>query len=166
MYFLADGELAAQYNKAHVSIESMRNELLPSILITNFFSVLIIAVAAAFVALRSSHKIAGPLFKVEKVINEISGGNLNMDVRFREADQLKSIGEALDNMVNNLSGKISEVKSAFNELALVSETIKTYKQENGDTNGAVSEIFESVLSSNVKLENRLKEFETKSGSSE
>ena len=158
LFFLADSELETQYNEAHTSIISMRDTLLGKILVTNFVSVLIIAVATAYVTLRSSHKIAGPLYKVEKVINDITNGNLTMEVCLREADQLKSLGNALDTMVRSLSGKLHAIRSVSDDISRLDDTIQDLYSQRGLSDEKITEIFDSIRINRARLTETLDKF--------
>lgn len=162
IYYLTDGELEASYFEAHATIESMRANLLPMIIVINFLSVLIISVASVFTTLYSSHKIAGPLFKMEKVINEISAGNLDMAVRLRQDDQVKTLGNALDNMTDKLSDKLKSIKSISNDMSKVEEELLDIKHNKTFTEKEINEILELVKSDKERLNTELDAFILKS----
>ncbi len=83
LYFFAGSRLEASYYEAHSSIKSMWDLLGPIVLATNLISLVVISIATVYVILFISHKIAGPLYKLEKNINEITDGNLNLRIQFR-----------------------------------------------------------------------------------
>jgi methyl-accepting chemotaxis protein len=60
-----------------------------------FFIVLIPSVMA-------SHRIAGPLFKLDRIIKEIARGNYSQKVSFRKGDAFKNIESSFNEMLSSL----------------------------------------------------------------
>jgi len=54
-------------------------------------------------ALLSSHKIAGPIYRIEKDLDEIAKGNLALRIRLRKGDELKPLADKINTIVENLS---------------------------------------------------------------
>ncbi|MBU1006734.1 MAG: methyl-accepting chemotaxis protein [Candidatus Omnitrophica bacterium] len=55
-----------------------------------------------FLALFFSHKIAGPVYKIEKSMAEIARGNLVLRVKLRRGDELKDFAEEINRMTEAL----------------------------------------------------------------
>lgn len=53
-----------------------------------------------------SHKIAGPVYRIEKAIYEIANGNLALKIKLRRGDELRDIAALLNDMTENLSNSI------------------------------------------------------------
>ena len=106
LYFMASRDLVSSYLSAHQAIRSTRDILLPSILVSGAVSVVLIAAATAYVTLYVSHKIAGPLYKVEQILRRIGEGDLTVECHFRRHDELASLGEAVNDMTASLREKI------------------------------------------------------------
>jgi len=51
-----------------------------------------------------SHRIAGPVYRIEKTLGDISKGNLGLKIRLREGDELVDLAY----MINNLVEKFNE----------------------------------------------------------
>jgi methyl-accepting chemotaxis protein len=53
-----------------------------------------------------THRIAGPIFSIKRVMNQISeNGDLNARVRLRKADEFKSLAEAFNGMMEKIIEK-------------------------------------------------------------
>lgn len=72
--------------------------LLPAII----FSQLIAIVLVGYLCNRISNKIAGPVYRMEKALSEMSDGNLSNQVKLRKADEF---AELADNL-NSFRGKL------------------------------------------------------------
>lgn len=102
VYWLTGGELKAQSQTAHLSVISTLEHLGISILIANVVAMLIAGCLAVFVALYASHKIAGPLYRFEKLCEHIGDGQLDTITSLREHDQLQALGKSFASMVAKL----------------------------------------------------------------
>ena len=50
-----------------------------------------------------SHKVAGPIFRIKKSLEDVAGGNLNVRIHLRPGDQLTDVADAFNHMMNALS---------------------------------------------------------------
>ncbi len=71
-----------------------------------------------------SHKIAGPLYRIEKSIYDISKGNLSLRVRLREGDDLRGLADIINNMTENLNNSMALSKKSIAEIQKDADAIK------------------------------------------
>jgi methyl-accepting chemotaxis protein len=57
-------------------------------------------------ALLFSHRIAGPLYRLEKILDEIARGNLALQIKLRRGDELQDLAEIINVMTGNLKKTI------------------------------------------------------------
>ena len=50
-----------------------------------------------------SHRIAGPVYRISKTLQEISKGNLGLKIRLREGDELIDLADAINNLTEKLN---------------------------------------------------------------
>lgn len=67
-----------------------------------FFILLPIAVISATLA---SHKIAGPLVRIKRSLNQMIGGDYNLKVKLRKGDHLQDVADLLNKLAGNLKNK-------------------------------------------------------------
>ncbi|HEC68759.1 MAG TPA: HAMP domain-containing protein [Candidatus Omnitrophica bacterium] len=77
------------------------------VLIVSVFSSLIVIIVTLF----TSHKIAGPLYRLKKEIEAFSQGDFNRDFKIRSSDQLKELSQSLQNMRNLLVERNLRIKT-------------------------------------------------------
>lgn len=109
--------LTSSFEGSKLVIEKTSLAILPSVILTNVITTLVVGVIAIVVTLLVSHKIAGPMFRFEKDLAEISGGNLQKHIHIRNGDQFGSVARNLNDMVLNLNEKVREVQSELDRLA-------------------------------------------------
>ncbi|MCX8093605.1 MAG: HAMP domain-containing protein [Candidatus Goldbacteria bacterium] len=81
--------------------------------------VAILLVIFSMISILLSHKIAGPIYRVRKIAEELKKGNLNIQVRFRKDDELHNLADALNNMIFGIKNLIAMDKKIIDNLVLV-----------------------------------------------
>ncbi|GAG38055.1 unnamed protein product, partial [marine sediment metagenome] len=86
-------------------------------------AILLVSLAAARVTLYMLHRVAGPLTRLERVVSEISAGNLNVSTSLRENDELREFPMALAEMVTSLATTVEGLRRAHSGLRSAVETL-------------------------------------------
>lgn len=115
--YTTQGTLTSSFEGAKLVIEKTSFAIMPSVIITNIITTTIVGVIALVVTLLVSHKIAGPMFRFEKDLEDIAAGNLRKKIHIRNGDQFASVAGNLNGMVNDLHTKISEVQEELHLLS-------------------------------------------------
>jgi len=161
LYLFAGNRLEMSYYEAHSSIKSMWDILGPTVLATNLLSLVVISIATVYVIMFLSHKISGPLYKLEKNINEISDGNLNLHAHFRDGDQIQTVGIALGNMLTKLSAKIKVINETSSSLTTVENKLLALKNNESVSGKDLEAIYDQLSQTNKELLSELKFFQLK-----
>lgn len=90
---------------------SSEDLLLPSIIAAEVISIALVALVCLFV----THRMAGPVYRFEKVIEDLRKGRLDFSFRVRERDEFQELALALDAMISEYREKISRVKDEVEE---------------------------------------------------
>ncbi|MFH1407109.1 MAG: HAMP domain-containing protein [Candidatus Omnitrophota bacterium] len=67
-----------------------------------FVCIILISPIIFIVAILFSHKIAGPLIRIERTLDEIGSGNFDVQIKLRKHDELKDLAETINNMASSL----------------------------------------------------------------
>jgi len=70
--------------------------------------VLMVTPLVIFLAMRLSHRIAGPIYRLKKSLKEVAEGNYGLRIRLRKTDELKDVAEAINKVVELLDKKGKE----------------------------------------------------------
>ena len=73
---------------------------------------IIIFIAGIFI----SHKIAGPMYRIEKSAEAIRDGDLSVSFKIRKGDEMKETANALEDMVESLQADFVKIKAADGDL--------------------------------------------------
>ena len=133
LFLFTHGTLTSSFRDSRLVIESTASAIAPAVIYTNLITLGLISLAALAVTLIVSHKIAGPVYRFEKEMREIGGGDLTKKVKLREKDQLKGMVESLNNMIASLKGKVLAIQSDVGDL------ITLASKENAPT-GVIEEL--------------------------
>lgn len=75
---------------------------------------IVLGLAVTFgLALFFSHYIAGPLYRFERTLEEMRGGNLTINVKLRKNDELKDVGDAFNQALAGLRSKVKIERDAL-----------------------------------------------------
>lgn len=85
--------------------------LLPAILAAEVISIALVALVCLFV----THRMAGPVYRFEKVIEDLRKGRLDFSFKVRERDEFQEMAIALDAMISEYREKISGIKAEVEE---------------------------------------------------
>lgn len=65
-------------------------------------SILLVSPLIALIGLYLSHKIAGPIFRMERYVNEMATGNLHSRLVLRKGDELLNLAEGINSLSESL----------------------------------------------------------------
>ncbi|MCX5679003.1 MAG: methyl-accepting chemotaxis protein [Candidatus Omnitrophica bacterium] len=95
---------AQQQDALKNALKAVNHSLFPKIAVL----AVIIFIAGIFI----SHKIAGPMYRIEKSAESIRDGDLSVSFRVRKGDEMKEASTALEEMVDSLQADFVKIKTA------------------------------------------------------
>lgn len=125
-YFYSNQEIGQSFKQFHVHARSFLDLLLPAVVVA-----LAIGVVMAFViALFFPHRIAGPLYRIERELKErVGDGDFTVKFSLRKGDEVGELADALNIMIEKLKLKIVKIKIASDELASISDNVNKGGEE-------------------------------------
>jgi methyl-accepting chemotaxis protein len=112
-YFYSDREINDSFKLFHIHAQNFTEYLFPAAALSaaaaTFFAILI----ALFLPI----SIAGPLYRIEKILKEdVAEGNLSVRYELRKGDELKELANALNISMEKLGSRIKEVRESGKKL--------------------------------------------------
>ena len=114
MYVSSD-TLTAGYFYSTLTVERTPHFFFISFLLITLIVIVGIGLAGMVVFVLLSHRIAGPLYRFEKVLKEIELGDFTTRVDLRRTDQLTELKEALNTLVGSLDSRMRRMKDRLAE---------------------------------------------------
>lgn len=127
VFFITAKEVGGTYSQAIYTIYDLKINIF-TLLFASFYSIFILAVvsvAIAAVSMLYSHKIAGPLFRIEKNIEAIGAGDLTVTTKFRGNDQLSSLADEINAAVRSLNHIARNSTELLDEIERRKERLET-----------------------------------------
>ena len=63
-----------------------------------------------FYVMIASHRMAGPIFRLRRIIREMSEGDISGEVRLRKKDEFKHLAKEVDNLKVSLRAKVKQLQ--------------------------------------------------------
>ena len=112
IYWLARHSTTVGIANGRVAVHNTAEYLLPLMLQTVFIELVIVSIAAIFMTMLVSHKIAGPLFRLKVMLAKLGDGDCSASMRLREGDQLQQVAVAYNEAVEKINNRIKTAKNA------------------------------------------------------
>ena len=117
LYLLYRKDLGSTYFGAISIIVRLRDVLVPAIVFTILLQTVVLSVITILLTLYVSHKIAGPIYRLERVLDSIGKGNLTIkEIRLRARDQIQSLADSFAGISRGISQRIEELNAPLSAL--------------------------------------------------
>lgn len=123
--YLSKGTLTTGYIGSELKISRTYDFFLPMLLLSNIIIVGVTGIIGIAVLIFMSHRIAGPMFRFEKVLDEISKGDLTYKFKLRQGDQFKELEKRINELTDMLDSKAGNLKSGVNEISKMLSRLQT-----------------------------------------
>jgi methyl-accepting chemotaxis protein len=84
--------------------------LLKELLRAHWIFIVTSGVLVMFASMFLTHRFAGPLYRFEKSVEEMTRGNFNFDIRLRSTDEAKELAEMLNGFNTGISSLLREAR--------------------------------------------------------
>lgn len=141
LYYATSKDLGESYGHAIYLINDLKIRIFP-LFFASFYSIFILVVVTAAIAAISvlySHRIAGPLFRIERNLDLIGGGDLTVNTRFRKTDQLFVLADELNAMVRSLNHTARATGDALERVKRCEERVAALLEDDGCPEEALRE---------------------------
>ncbi len=140
MVVFMTGFFADQSINELIVSEKFFTMFVPSMLVIETIGLLLILYLGLFI----SHRMAGPIYRLEKCAAQIESGDLSFDVRIRPYDEFQEMASAMDSMVKGLRGKLLEIRGIFSSVRQSEKLVDGHLEKN-DIEKARKEFGEMVF---------------------
>jgi len=109
VYALSTSSTTAVFQNSRLVLKSTADFMLPLLILSSIVAIIAMGALTIIFTLIISHRIAGPLYRLEKDIAEVNNGNLNMEIRVRKDDELQDLAKSLNQMLKIIHNTVSVV---------------------------------------------------------
>lgn len=127
--YISRGTLTAAYLEEGFRIERTASFFFVGFVMISLIVAAAVGLTALAVLIYLSHRMAGPLYRFEKSLDEIANsGNLCYRIRLRKTDQFEELQNALNGFIRNMDNKVGDIKQD------TSHVLKILRHEKLDSN--------------------------------
>ncbi len=111
-FILANREVHTAFYLAHRDTWDLKELLLPVITGTSLVTFIFVSAISAFIALRESHRIVGPMERLTGALADLAEGRISYVGTVRKGDLLKGMDDNINTLSENLArmdGRLQEV---------------------------------------------------------
>ena len=123
--YLSRGTLTTGFIGSDFRIARTSEFFLPTLLVSNLIIIGITAIIGIAVLIYMSHRIAGPLYRFEKILTDIGRGDLTQRFKLRDKDQLSELSESITELTTTMDKRISDIKLRAHDLTGLLQEIQT-----------------------------------------
>jgi methyl-accepting chemotaxis protein WspA len=109
LYVLSNREIGDNLWSAHVSIKETRELLTTGVKVAGVVTFVAVSLFGIW-SLIDAHRIAGPMHRLNRLLNEIADGDLTHEIQFRRRDEFKEIARAADRLVDEYAARIAALQ--------------------------------------------------------
>ncbi|MBN2121393.1 MAG: methyl-accepting chemotaxis protein [Candidatus Omnitrophica bacterium] len=114
--YVSKNTLTTGYAGSILKIERTQNFFFVPFIFITLIVVVGVAIVALVVFTLLSHRIAGPLYRFEKVLKQMEEGDFTGSINLRKTDQLVEFREALNNFMNSLDKRMGSIKDGLKDV--------------------------------------------------
>ncbi|MCX5715654.1 MAG: methyl-accepting chemotaxis protein [Candidatus Omnitrophica bacterium] len=133
--------------------------IMRTINITLLLRLIFIAPLVVFVSIILSHRIAGPLYRIEKYISAVAKGDFSEKLTLRKKDELKDLAFMINEMTEDLRARVKQLKSIVNMANLDMDKIRILLGKDIPDVNAVKGEIEDLSKSLKELDEHLSEYQ-------
>ncbi len=114
--YASSGTLTTGYMGSELRIEKTSAFFSPTLLWTSALVALGVGLAGLIVFIIYSHRLAGPLYRVEKALHEIGQGDLTHRIKLRKNDQLEDLAQSLNRFAQRMDDKLGVLRRELDQV--------------------------------------------------
>ncbi|MBI5043924.1 MAG: methyl-accepting chemotaxis protein [Nitrospirae bacterium] len=150
LYASTNQRLGNTYLESLNAIKVLNDNLISNLIYSSLITVIAISIVTIAITLFASHKIAGPLYRLEKSTETIGNGDFTLETRLRKNDEIKDVASALNEMTGKLRSKMIDIRTDLEEV----------KESSSDMEAAIKDkrLSEKELKKQItRLSNKIKD---------
>ncbi|MFA6281070.1 MAG: methyl-accepting chemotaxis protein [Candidatus Omnitrophota bacterium] len=118
VYGLSASSVTTVFENSRLTIKSTADFILPLLILSSLVAIVVGGIITISVTLFISHRIAGPLYRLEHDITEVGKGNLSIRIYVRKKDELNDLVGFLNQMIDSIRKIIVDVNTELTGISV------------------------------------------------
>jgi len=127
LYYMSNREIGDTLWSAHISIKETRQLLENGAKVAGVVTFIAVTIFGFWSAL-DAHRIAGPMHRLKRLLDEIASGNLSHDIHFRKRDEFQDLAASTDALVDGYSERIRQLRKTVDTLEAAAQDLPPAQQ--------------------------------------
>lgn len=127
--YVSKGTLTTAYSQEGLRIESTFSFFFVSFILTSLIVGVMIGLSALVIFIYLSHRMAGPLYRFEKSLDDVANGNLCHRIKLRKTDQFEKLQDALNDFIKSMDSRVGDIKRNASVILKISKQEKIDKDQ-------------------------------------
>jgi methyl-accepting chemotaxis protein len=158
--YMSKGTLTTGYLGSELRIARTYDFFLPMLLLSNLIIVGISAVIGIGVLIFLSHRLAGPLYRFENILNTIKKGDLTQRFKLREKDEFAELANSINEHTDTLDKNMGHLKAGVMEFSQLISKMQTALTSNPSANKELERLLQEMSKKLQELEGAANYFKT------
>ena len=158
--YMSKGTLTTGYLGSELRIARTYDFFLPMLLLSNLIIVGISAVIGIAVFIFLSHRIAGPLYRFENILDAIKKGDLTQRFKLRENDQFVELANSINEHTDTLDKNMGHLKAGVMEFSQLISKMQTALASNPSADKELERLLQEMSKKLQELEGAANYFKT------
>ena len=158
--YMSKGTLTTGYLGSELRIARTYDFFLPMLLLSNLIIVGISAVIGIGVLIFLSHRLAGPLYRFENILNSIKKGDLTQRFKLRENDQFAELANSINEHTDTLDKNMGHLKAGVMEFSQLASKMQTALASDPSANKELERLLQEMSKKLQELEGAANYFKT------
>lgn len=146
------------FENSRLVIKSSTEFIMPGLILSSLVSIALVGIATIIVVLFISHRIAGPLYKMEDSLEKMGECDLSFDISFRKGDEARVLSDIFNVTRRKLNGIISDIKRELNKLSLEAGEVRKIGDGITPESKAAKKALDDLENSNAILREKIEKF--------
>ena len=87
-------------------------------------SMLLVGPLVIVIGIYASHNVAGPIYRIEKFLGSMAGGDLSMSLTLRRNDELISLAGGINRVIDSVKATVNKEKAAIGSISISMESLR------------------------------------------
>lgn len=115
-YLLSENTATTSFENLRLVVKTTSDFILPTLVLSSLVAIVLVCLASVAVTLFISHRIVGPLYRLEKSVAQLGKGDFSVEIKLRKADEVKTLADSINAMAKNLKGPLSLSQDNLREM--------------------------------------------------
>lgn len=116
VYTLSIPSATTVFENSRLAIKSTADFILPLLILSSLVAIVVAGSITIIITLFISHRIAGPLYRLENDIAEINRGNLGVEIHVRQKDEFQNLAKSLNQMLKTIRDTVVEANKELADI--------------------------------------------------